>query len=344
MGATGSVDKDGTTVGAMLPAGYRARDATLDDAPTLAQLRTAYEADEGSTTVVTAEEQLNDWQGVNLAEDTVLVFAPDGGLVGHADIFNRRYLQVSVYGGVRPDQRRRGIGTYLTRWGAAWAERHMDQAPTDAQITVQHYVNSRNEAAVALMAKLGYPYMHTIYVMRIKLDEPPPTPEQITGLRIRSFVPSQDERATFDAVDDAFRDIRGRIEGDFDRWLEFTANERQDPDLWFLAEDQQSGEIAGTCLGRAVPGAGGWIGGVGVRRPWRRRGLALAMLRTAFAAFFRRGVREVELSVDAGSPSNAPALYTRAGMQVAQNISLYRKELRPGKDYSTLPETPDAGE
>jgi hypothetical protein len=63
------------------------------------------------------------------------------------------------------------------------------------------------------------------------------------------------------------------------------------------------------------------------------------MLHTAFGACYRREIRAVELSVDAGSPSNAPGLYTRAGMQVSQRVSLYRKALRPGKDYSTLPET-----
>jgi hypothetical protein len=38
----------------------------------------------------------------------------------------------------------------------------MDSAPADAEITVQHYVNASNAAAVALMAKLGYPYANTI--------------------------------------------------------------------------------------------------------------------------------------------------------------------------------------
>ena len=73
-----------------------------------------------------------------------------------------------------------------------------------------------------------------------------------------------------------------------------------------------------------------------------RHGLALAMLHAVFGEFYRSGVYEVELSVDAGSPSGAPRLYTRAGMEVSQSISLYRRRLRPGRDYSTLPES--AGE
>ncbi len=323
-----------------LPAGYTARAATRDDAQAVAELRNAYQADEGDPGIITAEEQLNDWQGADLAEDTVLVVAPDGSLAASADILNRRNIQVSVYGGVHPQHRQRGLGTYITQCGEAWTRARMDRAPADAEITVQHYVNASNAAAVALMAKLGYHYAHTIYVMRIEMDEPPPAPERIAGARIRSFVPGQDERVTFEAIEEAFRDIRGRPPGVFEWWLTLTENERKDPGLWFLAEDEQSGEIVGTCLARIASGDVGWVGGVGVRRPWRRHGLALAMLRTAFGAFYRRGVRNVELSVDAGSPSDAPRLYTRAGMRVAQHISLYRKPLRDGRDYSTLPETP----
>ena len=321
------------------PDGYRARAATLDDAQAVAQLRAAYQAEEGDLSAITAEEQLNDWQGLNLAEETLLVFAPDGSLAAHADIMNRRYLQVSVYGGVHPEHHRQGLGAYLTRWGEAWIGDRMEHAPADAQITIQHFINTRNEAACALMEALGYAYAHTVYVMRIVMDAPPPAPERIEGLRIRAFVPGQDERATFEAVEEAFRDLRGRPEGNFEWWLTLTENERQTPDLWYLAEDEQSGEIVGTCLGRAVPGGGGWIGGVGVRRPWRRHGLALAMLHAVFGEFYRRGVHDVELSVDAGSPSGAPRLYTRAGMEVSQSISLYRRQLRPGRDYSTLPES-----
>lgn len=337
-GTTRSMGTADTIGGSAPPAGYSARPATHDDAQAVARLRAAYQAAEGDASVITAEEQLNDWLGLNMAEETLLIFAPDGSLAAHADVLNRRFLQVSIYGGVDPQHIRRGLGAYITRWGAAWVNERMSRAAADAQITVQHYVNANNEAAVALMAALDYPYAHTIYVMRIEMDAPPPTPQAIAGVRIRAFVPGQDERATFDAVEETFRDIGGRPEGDFERWLSQTENERADPGIWTLAEDEQRGEIVGTCLARAVSGGGSWIGGVGVRRAWRRHGLALAMLHTTFGELYCRGERAVELSVDAGSPTGAPSLYTRAGMQVSQRVSLYRKQLRPGKDYSTLPE------
>jgi hypothetical protein len=56
------------------------------------------------------------------------------------------------------------------------------------------------------------------------------------------------------------------------------------------------------------------------------------MLRHAFAEYHWRGVEKVGLSVDAGSVTGAPRLYSRAGMHVASEYVVYQKELRPGVD------------
>jgi GNAT superfamily N-acetyltransferase len=60
---------------------------------------------------------------------------------------------------------------------------------------------------------------------------------------------------------------------------------------------------------------------------WRRRGIALALLRTAFAEFHRRGIPRAELGVDAENPTGATRLYERAGMDVAFGWEFWEKEL-----------------
>jgi hypothetical protein len=50
---------------------------------------------------------------------------------------------------------------------------------------------------------------------------------------------------------------------------------------------------------------------------------------------YERGIRRIELSVDADSSTGAPRLYTRAGMGVAQSYGVYRREIRPGADFTT---------
>ena len=72
----------------------------------------------------------------------------------------------------------------------------------------------------------------------------------------------------------------------------------------------------------------GWVGMLGVRRPWRRRGLGELLLRTAFAEFARHGETRVGLGVDAESETGATRLYESAGMTLAFRINVFRKDLR----------------
>jgi len=150
-------------------------------------------------------------------------------------------------------------------------------------------------------------------------------------LEVRTFRPGEDERAVFEAVEDAFADVWGRPRGTFERFLSMTKG--LDPSLWFLATGD--GEIAGVLLAKTVAGEG-WVDVVGVRRPWRRRGLGLALLRHAFGEYRRRGVRRVELSVDAGSVTGAPRLYGRAGMQTRTSYVVYQRTLTPGGSHSSV--------
>jgi ribosomal protein S18 acetylase RimI-like enzyme len=76
----------------------------------------------------------------------------------------------------------------------------------------------------------------------------------------------------------------------------------------------------------------GWVGSLGVRRPWRKRGLGLSLLTYSFGEFFRRGEQTIGLGVDAENPTGATRLYKRAGMQVASEYVIYLKELRPGRE------------
>jgi GNAT superfamily N-acetyltransferase len=326
-----------TTMGNLsLPTRYDARSPREEDAEAVAEVITASRAAYGDEEVATAEDVLDDWQGLDLAHEAVVVTAPDGHIIGNADIYNRRNMRVSVYGNVAPAEQRQGIGTFLVRWGEERARGRLDAAPAGMKVAVEHYIDRQNTPAQALVESLDYAYTRTVYVMAITLNEPPPTPVWPNGARGRAFIPGQDERATWSAVETAFRDLLERPPGSFDRWLAMTEAERREPILWRLAEEVHTGAIVGTVLGKRFSG-GGWVGGVGVRRDWRGKGLALALLRDVFAVYYASGVREIGLSVDADSPSSAPSLYTRSGMRVTKNIGIYRKTLREGTDWSAIP-------
>ena len=317
-----------------LPEGYSSRPPTPDDAVMVADLMVACVRADGGEEGTSVGHVLDDWQEVDLAEEAVLVIAPEGSVAGYADVVNRAFVSLSVYGYVHPEHRGRGIGSWLVGWGEDWMRTRMHLAPDGSRVVVKHYVVSTSEDTRRLLENSGYGAVRGTHVMEIELDDEPPEPVWPEGLGLRAFVPGRDDREVFEAVEDAFRDVWGRPRGTLERFVGMTENENFDPSLWFLAVE--GGEIAGTLLCKTVAGEG-WVDVVGVRRPWRRRGLGLALLRQAFAAYRRRGVRRVELSVDAGSVTGAPRLYGRAGMRLKTGYVVHQKELRPGEDLSPNP-------
>jgi len=312
-----------------LPEGYATRAPERGDAKAVAALISACQIADTGETDMSVERMLDDWHSLDLAEEAVILTAPDGRIAAYADVFNRSFVIVSIYGYVHPDYREVGLGSYLVAWGERWTRDHMLQAQENARVVVQHYINSANEAARRLLENSGYSQVRGIYVMETTLDEPPALPRWPADISVRTFVPGRDERAVYEAVEDAFRDLWGRPRNPFERFVRETKNENFDPSLWFLA--LQGDEIAGLVLCKTLAGEG-WIDVVGVRRPWRNRGLGLALLRHAFTEYQRRNIRRVSLSVDAESITSAPRLYGRAGMRVRESYIIHLKELRPGVD------------
>jgi mycothiol synthase len=312
-----------------LPEGYATRAPERGDAKAVAALISACQIADTGETDMSVERMLDDWHSLDLAEEAVILTAPDGRIAAYADVFNRSFVIVSIYGYVHPDYREVGLGSYLVAWGERWTRDHMLQAQENARVVVQHYINSANEAAQRLLENSGYSPVRGIYVMETTLDEPPTLPRWPADISVRTFVPGRDERAVYEAVEDAFRDLWGRPRNPFERFVRETKNENFDPSLWFLA--LQGDEIAGLVLRKTLAGEG-WIDVVGVRRPWRNRGLGLALLRHAFTEYQRRNIRRVSLSVDAESITGAPRLYGRAGMRVRESYIIHLKELRPGVD------------
>jgi len=128
--------------------------------------------------------------------------------------------------------------------------------------------------------------------------ETKPTPE----------VSDDDAAAVHALMVEAFAD-NAEVVLPFDRWQPWmTGDPGFDTGVWFLAE--AGPELVGACLCWAE----GWVKDVGVRPPWRGRGLGEALLREAFGEFHRRGLATVGLKVDSDNPTGAVRLYERVGM------------------------------
>jgi ribosomal protein S18 acetylase RimI-like enzyme len=189
------------------------------------------------------------------------------------------------------------------------------------------HARRRGRCAAELLESRGYRDIRRFYRMAISLDGPPPPPEWPEGIEVSTFDLAE-ARELHAAREEAFADEWNHVEEPFEHFeRRVLQSGRLDPTLWWVARDR--GEIAGFLLAAwKTHGDAGWIASLGVRRPWRRRGLGLALLRHALGEFHRRGERLVQLGVDAASPTGATRLYERVGMRVEREEVLYRKELR----------------
>jgi mycothiol synthase len=311
-----------------LPDGYDIRAPTTEDFRAVADLVLASDVAGFGEPDYTEQELLADWQDLDLRRDAWVVAAPGGELAGYATVENRGHGTVFAEGYVHPAYTGLGVGASLVRLTEARAREHAARLPPGSRAFVDNTINGEDGASRRLLERAGYGAVRHFWRMAIELEEAPPEPRLPEGVSIRSCVPCEDERAIFEALDEALRDHWGYTPATFERWERRKKRMGFDPGLWLLAVD--GGEVAGAAVCEDRPESG-WVSELAVRRPWRRRGLGLAMLRRAFAEFYRRGRRKVALAVDSQSLTGATRLYERAGMRVERLYSVYRKELRPGE-------------
>jgi ribosomal protein S18 acetylase RimI-like enzyme len=161
--------------------------------------------------------------------------------------------------------------------------------------------------------------------MIVEHEGEPPVAKWPEGFRVSTFEPG-DARAFHAALGEAFAEEWNFVSTPFEQWVENRIEAPEyDPTLWFIVREED--EIAAVLRGQPELGGAGWVGALGVRPQWRKRGLGLALLHHAFGEFYRRGQPRVGLGVDAQNPTGATRLYERAGMHVAYEAVAFEKEL-----------------
>ena len=306
----------------------RIRPATRGDAPEIVDLLNACDVAEIGEPDSTLEDLETDWamEGFDPASDAWIAEG-SRGLVGYAyagDQFRTGEIEADLW--VHPEHHEpelagRLLGLAERRAAALAVERGFERPRLDV------FCVSANRAKRDLLRKHGYELARTVYRMTVDLggDLPgAPTPE---GLEIRAFRPGTDERTMFATLHDAFADHYRRSDEPFEAWKGRSLGHPDFvPELWALAWDDAAGEAAGAVTAYDH-GDLGWVQGLGVRPPWRRRGLGAALLAHVLAAFKARGQLRVDLSVDAEGATRPLQLYERAGMQTSAACELFSKSL-----------------
>jgi mycothiol synthase len=292
------------------------------------------EADGDTTVALTPQELKREWESAdfNFGTDHFLVENKSGRVVGYEEFSNENgHFQLRADGYVHPDFKGLGIGTSMLRTIETRAREEIKLAEPGLRVFIRSTMDNKDLAGHALHKTEGYSPIRYAWRMEIKLGNPPPDPVWPQGIVLRPFVKEEHALAAWEADNEAFRDHWGSHDVTFENWerRKFGRSEF-DPNLWVIAWDGD--QIAGYSHNRYRMGIG-WIGTLGVRRPWRKKGLGFALLIHSFAEFYHRGMYTIGLGVDASNPTGATRLYQRAGMSVASEFVTYEKELRAGREF-----------
>jgi mycothiol synthase len=259
----------------------------------------------------------------------------DGTPVGYLEYeVTPEPLEVAVFPNVVPRLWGRGVNAWLLRFGEGRTGSYLASRLAGSQAIVRVGRFANNEPARRLFEALGYRYERTFWLMRIDLSDGSAEPTIPEGIELRTLDPERDVENAYDALAEAFADHWGGPFEPYDQWRHDHVDGEAamfDPNLWFVAVD--GNEIVGvaSCTERSPRSEDtARVKELAVRRGWRRRGIAQALLRTAFREFARRGILRAELSVDAENTTGATRLYERVGMRVAYCWEFWRKDLVPG--------------
>jgi len=299
----------------LLPEGFRVRPATVEYAPAINELVIAVDTAVQGWSDSTEAELVDWWRLTDLAANSWVV--ENDSLAAYAIVIPHGE-SAETDGFVNPARTGLGLGSWLLRQGEKRARELGFR-------TVLTWCLAPDVDARRLFERSGYREARRFYRMIIEHDREPPAAEWPEGFRVSTFEPG-DGRAFHAALDEAFAEEWNFVSEQFERWAERRINVPDfDPTLWFIV--REGDEIAAVLRGDPERAGAGWVGALGVRPQWRKRGLGLALLQHAFGEFYRRGQRRVGLGVDAQNPSGATRLYERAGMHVAYEAAAFKKEL-----------------
>jgi mycothiol synthase len=314
------------------------RPVTPADAEDLHALLTASEAADGSPHVTSLAEVreifVGDWK--DPATDTLGGFDADGALRAFAMAEVRpgdeRTVRAFLRGTVHPDWRGRGIGRAVLAWMEGRGRQLLAATDKALPARLAVYVDADARDQRRLYAAAGFSPVRWYTTMRRDLAVPLPEVALPEGIEIRPWTEEADPEL-LPVHNEVFADHWGSEPHTPETWRQHRSHFA--PEWSFLAVDHTDG---GAVVGYTISGryeqdwpvlgySAGYTDLLGVRRPWRGRRLAVALLARAMAAFRADGMAYATLTVDDDNPTGAHGLYARLGYEACHGEVAYSVEI-----------------
>ena len=265
--------------------------------------------------------------------NTVLGFDPDGTARAYARITkNPDSAKAYGFGCVDPEWQRRGVGSALLEWlEARTRHRFLEDGGSDARLRIHN--EQQHEHQAALFTRHGYSVVRYFNEMHRPLAGPLPEVTMDPAFELVAMGPELSEAVRL-AHNDAFRDHWGSEPKDEESWGFIVNDPQSRPDLSAVVLERATGKVAGYQLATHDPDSAvtrgfseGYTDLLGVRREFRGRGIASALLADAMHRFAADGLDVASLDVDSENPTGALALYLKMGYQAVNRSLAWDKSL-----------------
>jgi len=236
----------------------------------------------------------------------------------------------SVIFNLVPEWREQGLEEAVIGWCESRLSETAAEHPQDSQRFFQTYSNGFKEAYNGILESLGYCPARYFIAMSRPLEIIPQAglPE---GIDVRP-VRKQDERAVWEASIEAFRDHWGFSEPNEEDYQSYKGSKYYQPKLWQVA--WEGDEIVSSVLNyidkeynKKYNKKRGWTEEITTRKPWRRNGIAKALIVRSMHMHKAMGMTEVALGVDTDNPNGALKLYQSLGYEKERTWITFRKEM-----------------
>lgn len=317
---------------------FRGFRGEVDYPAMVAVIRDSRQVD-GSEWVISVEEITNNYEHlINCDPYRDTLFAEmDGEVIGYSRVWWDQELDgkrlYNHFASLLPEWRSQGIRRAMLGYNERRLRQIAAKHPTDVPRWFQAWASSTETHWESLLLDRRYqPVRYGFEMVRPDLENIPELalPE---GLQVRPVQPEH-YWTIWGAAKEAFLDHWGYAEGEwadgnFENWQKHPTFQ---PELWQVAWDGD--QVAGMVQNfiswaenEEYERKRGYTEGISVRRPWRRRGLARALIARSFRLLKAQGMTEAALGVDAENPNGALQLYESMGFQVVKQHTTYRKPL-----------------
>ena len=265
----------------------------------------------------------------------ILIAEIEGEIIGYNRVFwdklddgTRTY---TLFGFLLPKWRRRGIGRAMLHRAERCLRQIAADHADDGSKFFRSWAADTELGTVKLLEGEGYDPVRYSFSMVRDLREPiidRPMPE---GLDVRP-VEKDHIWLIFEAMNEAFQDhwgYRPMTKKEFKQSMKYPQFQ---PEHWKIAWDGD--QVAGMVQNfinvdenKEYKRKRGYTEEICVRRPWRKLGLARALLTQSLVYLKQLGMSEAALGVDADNPTGALRLYESVGFRCVKRYTEYRKPL-----------------